>query len=446
MSTAEESTTADVETDADLWPAPLPGRPVDAVVRVPGSKSLTNRLLVLAALADGRSRLRQPLRSRDTLLMADGLRALGVSIDDAGEDWVVDGCPGPLHPARDRVDVGNAGTVARFLPPVAALADRPVCFDGDPRVRERPVGPLLAALRALGAELDDGGRGALPVTVIGRGRVPGGEVTLDASASSQLVSGLLLAAPRFQRGVTVRHQGPPVPSVPHLRMTAELLADAGARVDDGVPDVWRVEPGPLLARDVAVEPDLSSAAPFLAAAVVTAGRVTLAGWPAATSQPGAALPGLLARCGATFSLDDTGLNVTGSGAIHGIDADLRDCPEAAPVLAAVAALADTPSHLTGIAHLRLQETDRLAALATEINRLGGNVRDTDDGLEIRPAPLHGGTFRTYDDHRLAMAAAVIGLCVPDVLVENVATTAKTLPGFVDLWTAMLDGTAEGSPR
>lgn len=421
----------------DSWPAPTPGAPVDAVVRVPGSKSLTNRQLVLAALADGRSRLRHPLRSRDTLLMAAGLRALGVPVGEDGDDWVVDGQPGALHPQATTVDVGNAGTVARFLPPVAGLAHGDVRFDGDARVRERPVGPLLAALRALGVDLDDGGRGALPVTVHGRGRVAGGEVTLDASTSSQLVSALLLAAPRFERGVTVRHDGPPVPSAPHLRMTVAELRAAGARVDDGTPDAWHVAAGSLRPRDVDVEPDLSSAAPFLAAALVTGGRVTLAGWPARTTQPGAALPELLTRCGAAYHLDDGGLTLAGSGEIHGIEADLRDCPEAAPVLAAVAALADGPSRLTGIAHLRLQETDRLAALAAEINGLGGRARDTADGLEVRPAPLHGGRWHTYDDHRIAMAGAVLGLRVPGVLVENIATTGKTLPGFVDLWSRML---------
>jgi len=421
----------------DSWPAPTPATPVDAVVRVPGSKSLTNRQLVLAALADGRSRLRRPLRSRDTLLMAAGLRALGVPITDDGDDWVVDGQPGTLHPRAPSVDVGNAGTVARFLPPLAGLAEGTVSFDGDPRVRERPVGPLLTALRTLGIDLDDGGRGSLPVTVHGHGSVAGGEVTLDASTSSQLVSALLLAAPRYERGVTVRHEGPPVPSAPHLRMTAAELRAAGAEVDDATPDVWRVAPGVLRPRDVDVEPDLSSAAPFLAAALVTGGRVTLAGWPAGTTQPGASLPELLARCGATYTVDGDGLTVTGGDEIHGLEADLRDCPEAVPVLAAVAALADGPSRLTGIAHLRLQETDRLAALAAEINGLGGRVRDTADGLEIQPAALHGGRWRTYHDHRIAMAGAVLGLRVSGVLVEDVATTGKTLPRFVDLWARML---------
>ncbi len=425
-----------VTTSPD-WRAPYADGPVHAVVRVPGSKSLTNRMLVLAALAEGRSTLHHPLRSRDTLLMVEGLRALGVDVAEGDDAWVVTGCPGPLQPTRDRVDVGNAGTVTRFLPPVAALAEGSVRFDGDPRVRERPVGPLLGALRALGVDLDDEGRGALPVTVHGRGHVRGGEVTLDASTSSQLVSGLLLPATRFDRGAVVRHEGPPLPSAPHLRMTVAELRAAGADVDDADPDVWRVSPGPLRARDVAVEPDLSSAAPFLAAAVATAGSVTLAGWPEHTTQPGAAVPALLAAMGATYEHGPDGLTVTGTGRVNGIVADLRDCPEATPVLAALAAVADGPSRLSGVAHLRLQETDRLAALRTELGALGAEVRETDDGLEIQPRPLRAGTFHTYDDHRLAMAAAVLGLVVPGVVVENIGTVGKTVPDFVHLWTRML---------
>jgi 3-phosphoshikimate 1-carboxyvinyltransferase len=421
------------------WAAARATAPVHAVVRVPGSKSVTNRAFVLAALAPGRSRLRRPLRSRDTQLMAGALRALGVGVGDDGGDWVIDGRRPPLHPVAGAIDVGNAGTVARFVPPVATLADGSVCFDGDPRVRERPIGPLLAALRVLGADLDDAGRGALPVTVTGHGRLRGGEVTVDASSSSQLVSGLLLAAPRFDEGVTVRHVGSPLPSAPHLAMTVAMLRDAGADVDDTTVDTWRVSPGELRVGDRDIEPDLSSAAPFLAAALVTGGSVTVAGWPAATTQPGAMLPGLLEAMGATFERSADGLTVRGGGAVRGVDADLRDCGELAPVLTAVAAVADSPSRLRGIAHLRLQETDRLAALRAEVNGLGGDVRETEDGLEIRPRRLHAGTFHTYDDHRLAMAGAVLGLVVDGIVVENIETVGKTVPDFTGLWAAMLGG-------
>lgn len=422
---------------SDLWPAPHADGPVVADVTVPGSKSVTNRALVLAALAAEPGRLRRPLRSRDTELMAAALRALGAGVDDAGSDWVV--TPAALRgPAA--VDVGLAGTVMRFVPPVATVADGPVSFDGDPRARERPMGPLVQALRALGAEVDDGGRGGLPLTVVGRGGLPGGEVTLDASSSSQLVSGLLLTAPRWDDGVTVRHRGGRLPGLPFVRMTVEMLRDRGAVVDAAA-DRWRVEPGTLAGRDLTVEPDLSSAAPFLAAALVTGGRVRVLGWPATSPQAGAATPPVLERMGATWLVDDDGLVLTGTGTVHGVEVDLGDNPELVCVLAAVAAVADSPSRITGIGHLRGHETDRLAALARELGGLGARVRELPDGLVVEPAPMTGGVFHTYADHRMAMAAAVLGLVVPGVLVEDVATTAKTFPGFAAVWQVMLDGAA-----
>lgn len=454
------------------WPAPLAQGPVDATVSLPGSKSMTNRALVIAALADGPTVLRHPLRSRDTLLMAAALRTLGADIrmgpdDDAGSGGpiVVDPAgagdaarstdtaapgiwevtpigdsPAPVGDSSGRppeVDVGNAGTVLRFVPPVATLVRGDVAFDGDPRARERPVGPLLDALRRLGAHIWDAGRGGLPFTVHGNGRLPGGEVTVDASLSSQLVSGLLLSAPAFDKGALVRHEGAPIPSTPHVTMTVSMLRAAGAEVDDATPDEWRVEPGTLRGGDVVIEPDLSNAAPFLAAALVTGGRVTVRDWPADTVQPGALLADILTDMGGTVETGADGLTVRGKGIIHGIDADLHDCGELTPVIAALAALADAPSRLRGIAHLRTHETDRLAALVRELGRLGADARETDDGLEILPRPLHGGTFATYDDHRLATAGAVLGLVVPGVHVENIATTGKTLPRFADLWTDML---------
>lgn len=426
---------------AEDWPAPYVTGPVTASVALPGSKSLTNRLLVLAALADGTSFLRRPLRSRDTLLMAAALRNLGAGVrdadsDDAGTpDWLV--TPATLRgPAS--VDAGLAGTVMRFLPPVATLASGPVSFDGDAQARLRPMRPVLEALRALGAEIDDGGRGALPFTVVGSGGIPGGEVTLDASASSQFVSGLLLSGARFGQGVTVRHDGKPVPSEPHIRMTVEVLRDAGVVVDDAEPDTWRVQPGDVRALDVEVEPDLSNAAPFLAAAVVTGGTVHVGGWPLDTTQAGDALRDIFDAMGADVSLDRSGLTVTGGGSVDGLDVDLHDAGELAPVVAAVAALAGSPSWLRGIAHLRGHEADRLAALTTEISALGGAVTETDDGLRIRPRPLHGGRFHTYDDHRMAMAGAVLGLRVPGIVVENVDTTAKTLPEFTRRWAELIE--------
>jgi 3-phosphoshikimate 1-carboxyvinyltransferase len=421
----------------ELWRAPTANQPVDSVVPVPGSKSVTNRALVLAALATGPSVLRHPLRSRDTRLMAAGLRAMGVGIAETGAegaDWSV--TPGRLHgPAT--VNVGNAGTVMRFLPPVSAIADGEVSFDGDPRARERPLGPIIEALRALGADVADGGRAALPLTVRGRGWLQGGTVSIDSSSSSQLVSGLLLAASHFADGVAVHHIGPPVPSAPHIALTVQMLRTAGAIVETTTSHFWRVEPGPLRGRELVIEPDLSNAAPFLAAAMVTAGRVTVPDWPRHTLQAGDRLRELLARMGAKCELTDAGLTVTGTSAIHGIDVDLHEVGELTPVLAALAALAEGPSRLRAIAHLRLHETDRLAALAKEINGLGGDVQETSDGLEIRPRKLRGGVFDTHDDHRLAMAAAVLGLAVDGIQVVDVGTTGKTMPDFVRRWTRML---------
>jgi 3-phosphoshikimate 1-carboxyvinyltransferase len=408
---------------------------VAATVTVPGSKSVTNRALVLAALATAPSRLRRPLRARDTELMAAGLRALGAGVDDDGDDWVV-------TPARmagpARVDVGLAGTVMRFLPPVATLAVGPVSFDGDERSRERPLAPLVTALRDLGADIDDGGRGALPLTVVGSGGLPGGSVEIDASSSSQLVSALLLTGACWDHGVTVVHVGAdPVPNAPHLAMTVAMLRSRGVDVA-AARDRWVVRPGKLSAVDEVVEPDLSSAAPFLAAALVTGGEVRLRDWPRGSTQPGASLPALLERFGADVEAGDD-LVVRGSGRVSGADLDLRDCGELTPVLAAVAAVAETPSRLTGIGYLRGHETDRLAALARELGGLGGRVRELADGLAVDPAPLHGGVFHTYADHRLAMAAAVVGLVTPDVVVDDVATTAKTFPGFSQAWESMVAG-------
>jgi 3-phosphoshikimate 1-carboxyvinyltransferase len=293
----------------------------------------------------------------------------------------------------------------------------------------------VTALRALGVRVSSD-RDRLPLTVHGHGWVLGGSVVIDASLSSQFVSALLLAAPRFADAVEVRHEGGRLPSGAHIDMTVAMLRGAGAIVENIDDYTWRVEPGPLHVGRHVVEPDLSNAAAFLAAAVVTGGEVTVRDWPLRTTQAGDALRGILPRFGARAELHDEGLTISGPDQVSGADLDLSDVGELAPVLTAVAALASGPSLLSGIAHLRHHETDRLAALSREICALGGDVRETPDGLEVRPRPLHGGVFHTYEDHRLAMAAAVLGLCVPGIEVEDVATTAKTLPAFVDLWTRM----------
>ena len=418
---------------AILWPAPHPGAPVHATVRLPGSKSLANRALVLAALSDGPSVVRQALRSRDTELMATALGELGVGVDSTGDDWKV--TPGALR-GRVTIDCGLAGTVMRFVPPVAALADGPVVFDGDPHARLRPMGQILRGLRDLGVTVEDEDRGFLPFTVLGTGSARGGQVTIDASESSQFVSALLLAGARYDEGVDVRHDGKPVPSLPHIEMTVEQLRLHGVEVDDSDANRWRVLPSVVRAVDVQVEPDLSNAAPFLAAALVTGGRVTVLDWPQRTTQAGDALREIVTLMGGSAELTDDGLTVTGPGTLRGIDYDLHDVGELTPAVAALCLLADSPSHLRGVAHIRGHETDRLAALATQFNALGGHVTETEDGLTIRPTPLDGGPFRTYADHRMAHAAVILGLGVEGVLVENIATTSKTFPDFAGAWTAL----------
>jgi 3-phosphoshikimate 1-carboxyvinyltransferase len=424
-------------TSTDLWPAPRPRDAVDRVVSLPGSKSLTNRALLLAAVSDGPSVVRRPLRSRDTLLMAAALTALGTGLDDRDGDWAVT----PAAWDDDAVvDCGLAGTVMRFVPPVAGLARGRVDFDGDPHMRLRPVGPMLSALAALGVRVEDGGRGALPFAVLGEGVVPGGTVTIDASASSQFVSALLLAGARYEHGVDVRHVGKPVPSLPHIEMTVQMLRQHGVEVDDTDANRWSVAPGPVHAFDHDIEPDLSNAAPFLALGAATGGRVTVADWPTATTQPGDELREILTRMGCEVTLADGDLTVVGPSRLSGVDLDLHDVGELTPAVAALCALADSPSHLRGIAHIRGHETDRLAALATELGRLGADVTEREDGLSIRPAALHGGTFHTYADHRMAHAAVILGLAVDGVLVEDVATTSKTFPDFATSWSRAVHGT------
>lgn len=424
------------------WPAPRASGPLDATLSLPGSKSLTNRELVLAALADGPSLLRAPLHSRDSALMIDALRTLGTSIAEVqgdggfGPDLLVT----PDELGGGVIDCGLAGTVMRFIPTVAALALGPVSFDGDPAAYRRPMRTTIDALRALGVDVNDDGRGTLPFTIFGAGAVQGGELEIDASGSSQFVSGLLLAAPRFANGLTLRHTGATLPSLAHIDMTIAALAARGVAVENPEPGLWVVHPSPIAALDVDIEPDLSNAGPFLAAALVAGGSVTVTGWPEHTTQVGARMAGILESMGGEVAFRPTGaglgsLTVSGTGAIHGITLD--ESSELAPTVAAIAALADSPTTLTGIAHLRGHETDRLAALASEINGLGGDVTETDDGLYITPSPLHSGAWASYEDHRMATAGAIIGLAVDGVTIDDIATTAKTLPQFAELWHGML---------
>ena len=437
------------ELRPESWPAPRATRPLDAVVDVPGSKSLTNRYLVLAALADSPTTLRSPLHSRDSALMIEGLRALGVVIEELpGGDLLITPptrLEGTASLSGDtKVDSGLAGTVMRFVPPLAALADGPVTIDGDPRARERPMAGIIDALRALGLTVDDEGRGTLPFTVSGGGSPLATSVEVDASASSQFVSALLLVAPRLPGGLEVRHVGDRLPSQPHIDMTLAVLRERGVDARELAAGHWVVAPGPIAGGEVVVEPDLSNAGPFLAAALVAGGTVRVPRWPATTTQPGDDLREILTRMGGRVSHDDGALRVTGTGQVRGVDLDLTRAGELAPTIAALATVADSPSRLTGIAHLRGHETDRLAALVTEIIRLGGVASELPDGIAIAPGSLHEADVESYHDHRMATFGAIIGLAVDGVGVVDIATTTKTLPDFPGMWAQMLAGTGEAA--
>jgi len=423
-----------------LWPAPHRGQtPVNARITIPGSKSVTNRALILAALADSPSLLRKPLHSRDSALMIAGLQAIGVGIEQAANgDLTV--TPAKLFgPAS--VDVGNAGTVMRFLPPVAAMAQGLIHFDGDARSHERPLGPVIAALESLGVSIEHGSRYSLPLTINANGQLRGGVVDVDASSSSQFISALLLVAPATKEGITIRHTGSTLPSMPHIKMTVQMLREVGVKVEVINGKEWRVSPTVMHGREITIEPDLSNAAPFMGAAMICGGSVTITDWPKVTTQPGDQLRTIFSQMGATTAFTETAhgsdLTITSDGTIHGIDVDLHDVGELTPSIAALCALADTPSSLRGIGHLRLHETDRLAALAAEINALGGDVDEEESALHISPAPLHSGTFHSYEDHRLATAGAMIGLRINGISVENIETTQKTLPDFPGAWMELL---------
>jgi 3-phosphoshikimate 1-carboxyvinyltransferase len=431
----------------DLWRAPFRGNsPITAAITIPGSKSATNRALILAALANSPSILRKPLHSRDSGLMIAGLKAIGSGItQESNGDLLI--TPGKFFgPAS--VDVGNAGTVMRFLPPVAAFANGLIHFDGDARSHERPVGPVINALEELGVTIEHGNRYSLPLTINGSGAIKGGTLEIDASASSQFISALLLIGPATQIGITIKDIGISLPSLPHIEMTIEMLKKFGARVESKIDNdgkrEWRVEPGELSGQDLIIEPDLSNAAPFMAAAMISGGDVVIADWPKKTAQPGDQLRKIFTQMGAKIEFVGNDLKISGTGKIHGIDIDLHDVGELTPSIAAVAALADSPSSLRGIGHLRLHETDRLAALATELNALGGDVDEEESALHISPAPLHSGIFHTYDDHRLATAGTMIGLAIEGIQVENITTTQKTLPDFPGTWQAMLNSKSLGS--
>jgi 3-phosphoshikimate 1-carboxyvinyltransferase len=428
------------------WSAPFRGgltsvgEPVNAKITIPGSKSATNRALILAAIAKTPSRLRKPLSSRDADLMVKGLQSLGCKIDEIkteqGFDYQI--TPHKLS-GPTQIDVGNAGTVMRFLPPIASLATGLVHFDGDARSHERPLEPVIKALEQLGASIEHGNKYRLPLTINGSGEIKGGEVEVDASASSQFISALMLLGPATKNGLTIKNIGKTLPSMPHIEMTIQMLRQFGATVEVNE-NSWKVISGDLLGQDLTIEPDLSNAAPFMAAAMICGGSVEILDWPKSTSQPGDQLRDIYAKMGAKIERSNEGLKISGSGTISGIDIDLHDVGELTPSIAAVAALASSPSTLRGIAHLRLHETDRLAALASEINNLGGDVTEGPGELLIKPSKLVASQiFKSYEDHRMATAGAIMGLAVKDLIVENIETTKKTLPDFPGMWQEMLNG-------
>ncbi|AUD72604.1 3-phosphoshikimate 1-carboxyvinyltransferase [Bifidobacterium breve] len=438
---------------SNLWPAPLATRPLNATVTVPGSKSLSNRYLILAALGNEPVTLVGLLRSRDTDLMMGALEALGVRCDvDTTTDTTVTVTPPSSGRFNGNVDVfcGLAGTVMRFVPGLALFADGPVHFDGDEQAYARPMRPVLDGLKQLGAKIEYHGEvGRLPFTITPPTELPTAQVrvSIDSSGSSQFISGLLLIGSKLPGGLRLTHTGEKTPSLPHIRMTvADVTGACGAIEADESARTWTVEPRAIQLSDkVTVEPDLSNAAPFLGAALIAGGAVRVPHWPETTTQPGGLLPGYLEQMGAKVSFPTIDgvryCEVTGDGTVRGLGSfDLTAAGEIAPSLTAILVFADKPTDMVGIGHLRGHETNRLEALVNEIRRIGGVAEELPDGLRIEPVPsetLHEANMETYADHRMATFAAMLGLRIPDIQVINVATTRKTLPDFVGMWNGML---------
>ncbi|CAH0135600.1 MULTISPECIES: 3-phosphoshikimate 1-carboxyvinyltransferase [unclassified Microbacterium] len=432
---------------AGAYAAPAAAGAVHATLAIPGSKSLTNRELMIAAIADGPGRLIAPLHSDDSRHMVEALRALGIGIEEVdgtgefGPDLVI--TPEPLH-GDATIDCGQAGTVMRFIAPLAGLAAQDVHLTAHESALHRPMGAMITALRDLGVDIDDEGTWSLPFTIRGHGRIRGGRIEIDASASSQFVSGLLLAAPRFDVGLHLVHTGEHLPSLPHIDMTIESLSRRGIRIERPAVGEWLVESGVPRAKEIAIEPDLSNAAPFLAAAMITGGEVSIPGWPLHSTQPGALLPDILQAMGAHVGRHSGTMTVRAGDGIRGLDLDLSAASELTPTIVGLAAFADRPTSIRGIGHIRLHETDRIAALIANLAALGGEVEELSDGLRVIPRPLHGGEWAAYHDHRIATTGALIGLRVPGVVVDDIGTTAKTLPEFTLLWDRMLAGGGSGA--
>lgn len=389
---------------------------------------------MLSALADKPSTLLDPLYSRDSQLMIEALKSLGTRFEKNDNRLLVS--PGKLI-GGVKIDCGLAGTVMRFIPPLAALATGETIFDGDAQARRRPMATTIDSLRKLGVVVQTESDG-LPFSIRSSGKVEGGELSIDASASSQFVSGLLLAGARYEQGLLIHHIGESVPSLPHIDMTLLCLKQRGVSARQLGSSSWQVEPAGIAGIEIEIEPDLSNAGPFLAAALVTNSEVRIP-WPETTTQVGNQFQVLLEQMGAEVEYKNKQLTVRGTGKVLGIQADLSEAGELVPTIAAIAALATTPSELTGISHLRGHETDRLAALVSEINSIGGKASELADGIRIEPSKLTGGLWKTYEDHRMATAGAIIGLRVAGLEIQDISVTSKTMPNFSQLWFEMLEG-------
>jgi 3-phosphoshikimate 1-carboxyvinyltransferase len=421
---------------------PLPG-PVDAVVRVPGSKSITNRALACAALAQGESELHGALEADDTLAMVDGLVALGVEVLPHWQDALVDvqGCAGRPPAQLALVDARLSGTTSRFLLPIAGLGTGTTRVDGDHGLRARPMGDVVGAIRALGGVATEiGAPGHLPIQIHG-GPLAGGRVELPGDTSSQFLSGLLLAGPAMRTGLEVRVTTELV-SRPYVDMTIAVMAAFGAHVDQPSPDRWVVEPGSYWGTTYHIEPDASSASYAFAAAAIVGGSVTIEGLGTDSLQGDLAFVDLLERMGAEVSRATDRTTVRGTGRLRGIDADLSQLSDVAQTLAVVAAFADGPTRVTGIGFIRGKETDRVGNVVAELRRARIDAEEQRDGYVIRPGRVYPATFDSHGDHRMAMAFALLGLRAEGIRIADPTCVAKTSPGY---W-AMLEQLRGGRGR
>lgn len=418
------------------WHAPTINGAINSTLEIPGSKSATNRAFVLAALGDKNSIITNPLFARDTNLMLEALEKLGCNVVKKSNS--VEISPMKKGHSEISIDVGLAGTVMRFVPPLAALSSGTSHFDGDERARNRPMKTLIESLKKLNVKVIDNHQGKLPFSIISDGQITGGEIEIDASESSQFISALMLVGAKFNNGLTIRHVGQNLPSLPHIEMTIEMLKEVGVKTNQINATTWRIDNQTINSKNWVVEPDLSNAGPFLAAAMVTKGEIKINDWPLQTTQAGNSWIEILSLMGANIQLNSKQLILKNDSEIKGINYNLNDVGELTPVLVAISLFANSKSEFTGISHLRGHETDRLAALVENITAIGGDAKETEDGLIINPKQLHGGVWKAFDDHRMATAGAVIGLKVKDIYVDDIATTSKTLPNFEEMWNKMVN--------